>query len=148
MRAACVGRSCGISTAAGCRGSAPRHSLTPDCAKGQIHEVRIFASAALLGLLAPRPAAKKKSKLPGPQPAAAPQQALFSGYPLVRPPRPHRFQISSDGTWVRTEGPGYPAYRYTYRGEIYGFLRPTLFTYGYEHEMQENGPFSLNGQWH
>ena len=50
--------------------------------------------------------------------------------------------------WVRTEGPGYPAYRYTYRGETYGFPRPAIFTYGYEHEMQENGPFTLNGQWH
>ncbi len=109
---------------------------------------RIFASVALLGLLAP--AARGQEEIEAPraqQRAAAPPQGA-SGYPLVRPPRPHRFQISSYGTWVRTEGPGYPAYRYTYRGEIYGFLRPTLFTYGYEHEMQENGPFSLNGQWH
>ncbi len=81
-------------------------------------------------------------------PVRPPAGAAQPGAPQAGPPRRHRFQISSFGVWVRTDAPGYPAYRYTYRGEIYGFQRPAIFQYGYEHEMQENGPYSLNGNWH
>ena len=102
---------------------------------------RLLVTVALVALWVAPAAGQEQIETPRPAPQAAPR-------PGVRPPRPHRFQISSFGVWVRTDAPGYPAYRYTYRGEIYGFQRPAIFQYGYEHEMQENGPFSLNGQWH
>ena len=116
---------------------------------------RMVCSLALLAALAqgvmaqeevgaPRPLRGLLAAPAQPAPPTAPQSA-------PQPPQPgrqHRFRISSYGAWVRTTGPGYPAYRYTYRGETSGFLRPTLFTYGYEHEYQDNGPFTLNGQWH
>ena len=83
------------------------------------------------------------------------QEPIHAPAPLAEPqPQPQgprhqrRFKVAPFGVWVRTNAPGYPAYRYTYRGEIYGAQRPAIFQYGYEHEMQENGPFSLNGQWH
>ena len=101
---------------------------------------RMLASVALLLLWATAAPAQEQIETPRAAQAARPQAG--------RPPRPHRFQISSFGVWVRTDAPGYPAYRYTYRGEVYGFPRPAIYTYGYEHEMQENGPFTLNGQWH
>jgi hypothetical protein len=107
---------------------------------------RIFALVALLTLwVAP---VRAQEIVRTPQPVQPDQASQADRIRAPRPTRPHRFQISSFGVWVRTEGPGYPAYRYTYRGETYGFPRPAIFTYGYEHEMQENGPFTLNGQWH
>ncbi len=101
---------------------------------------RILISVVLLSLSAVSAWGQEQVETPRPVQAVDPRTG--------RPPRQRRFQIAPFGVWVRTEGPGYPAYRYTYRGEIEGFLRPAIFTYGYEHEMQENGPFSLNGQWH
>ena len=35
--------------------------------------------------------------------------------------------------WVRTDGPGYPAYRYTYSGQKDGFPLPAIFQSGSEH---------------
>jgi hypothetical protein len=62
-------------------------------------------------------------------------------------PTPQRFRISSFGVWVRTNATGKPAYRYTYSGQADGLSPPAIFTYGYEHTMQENGPNTLNGPW-
>ena len=103
---------------------------------------RILTSVALLALYAAP--AFGQEQIETPRPAQVAPQVTAQGTRV----RPRRFQISSYGVWVRTDAPGYPAYRYTYRGETYGFQRPALFTYGNEHQMQENGPFSLNGQWH
>ncbi len=105
---------------------------------------RILVSVALLVLSVTPAPAQEQIETPRPAQAVGPQAAP----PQAGRPRTHRFQISSWGVWVRTDAPGYPAYRYTYRGEIYGFQRPAIFQYGNEHQMQENGPFSLNGQWH
>lgn len=52
----------------------------------------------------------------------------------VAPPRHQpRFRYSSYGVWVRTNGPGYPAYRYTYRGQKDNFPLPAIFQSGMEH---------------
>jgi hypothetical protein len=50
------------------------------------------------------------------------------------PPRHQpRFKYSSYGVWVRTMGPGYPAYRYTWRGQKDNFPMPAIFQSGSEH---------------
>jgi hypothetical protein len=64
---------------------------------------------------------------------AAPPQANQPG-PTVAPPRHQpRFKYSSYGVWVRTDGPGYPAYRYTWRGQKDNFPMPAIFQSGSEH---------------
>jgi hypothetical protein len=68
--------------------------------------------------------------------AAPPQSSPPSGQPgeVVQPPRhQHRWRYSSYGVWVRTNGPGYPAYRYTYRGQQDNFPLPAIFQSGSEH---------------
>jgi hypothetical protein len=60
---------------------------------------------------------------------------------VVAPPRHHpRFQYSSYGVWVRTNAPGYPAYRYTYRGQKDNFPLPAIFMSGSEHTNYTYGP--------
>jgi hypothetical protein len=56
------------------------------------------------------------------------------------PKHPHRLKYSSYGVWVRTNAPGYPAYKYTYRGHINGFPEPGIFIYGSEHTNLTYGP--------
>jgi hypothetical protein len=57
--------------------------------------------------------------------------------PNMRPPL--RSRIESVGVWVKTNGPGYPAYRYTYRGAKDGFPPPAWLFYGYPHSGDETG---------
>jgi len=81
--------------------------------------VALFALTASSALAAQPPA-----DLPGVQPAPS----------VVRPPRHQpRFKYSSYGVWVRTDGPGYPAYRYTWRGQKDNFPMPAIFQSGSEH---------------
>ncbi len=63
-----------------------------------------------------------------------------NGQPNTQPPgasapRRHqpRWRCSSYGQWVRTMGPGYPAYRYTYSGQKDNFPMPAIFQSGSEH---------------
>jgi hypothetical protein len=68
--------------------------------------------------------------------------SAFAGQP-ARPKYaqpPHRLRYSSYGVWVRTNAPGYPAYKYTYRGKINGFPEPGIFIYGSEHTNLTYGP--------
>ena len=68
---------------------------------------RLIMGVALLALTA----------LIGPgQPGRSRPARQPTGQRGVAPPRHQpRFKYSSYGVWVRTMGPGYPAYRYTYR---------------------------------
>ncbi len=51
-----------------------------------------------------------------------------------------RYKYSSYGTWVKTMGPGYPAYRYTYSGQKDNFPLPAIFQSGSEHTNYTGGP--------
>lgn len=53
--------------------------------------------------------------------------------------RPIRSRLESVGVWVKTNGPGYPAYRYTYRGASDGFPPPAWLYYGYPHSGDGSG---------
>jgi hypothetical protein len=67
---------------------------------------------------------------------ATPPQTPPTGQPgeTVGPPRHQpRWRYSSYGVWVRTNAPGYPAYRYTYRGQKDNFPMPAIFQSGSEH---------------
>ena len=52
---------------------------------------------------------------------------------------PPRYRYSSFGVWVKTNAPGYPAYRYTYRGAADGFPPPAYLYYGYPHSGDGSG---------
>jgi len=53
--------------------------------------------------------------------------------------RPLRSRLETVGVWVKTNGPGYPAYRYTYRGASDGFPPPAWLYYGYPHSGDGSG---------
>ena len=71
--------------------------------------------------------------------ADCPPQGQPAATDARRPARPphhrhlQRFKYSSYGVWVRTMGPGYPAYRYTYSGQKDNFPLPAIFQSGSEH---------------
>ena len=88
---------------------------------------RLILGVALLVLTA-------SSALAAPPPANPPAE-------VVGPPRHQpRFRYSSYGVWVRTNAPGYPAYRYTYRGQKDNFPLPAIFQSGSEHTNYTYGP--------
>ncbi|HEX4143017.1 MAG TPA: hypothetical protein VHY91_05665 [Pirellulales bacterium] len=64
---------------------------------------------------------------------AAPPTANPPGNSVIPPRHQPRFKYSSYGVWVRTNGPGYPAYRYTWRGQKDNFPMPAIFQSGSEH---------------
>jgi hypothetical protein len=84
---------------------------------------RWFLGVALLALTA-------SSALAAPPQAGQPGQ---SGPTVAAPRHQPRFKYSSYGVWVRTDGPGYPAYRYTWRGQKDNFPMPAIFQSGSEH---------------
>ena len=53
---------------------------------------------------------------------------------------PPRYRYGSYGVWVKTNAPGYPAYRYTYRGASSNFPPPAHLYYGYPHSGDGTGP--------
>ncbi|HTU25900.1 MAG TPA: hypothetical protein VMF30_10915 [Pirellulales bacterium] len=92
---------------------------------------RLILGAWLLAIAASTAVADPPTnELPPPQtnpPANPPARAAM-------PPRhQQRWRYSSYGVWVRTNGPGYPAYRYTWRGQKDNFPMPAIFHSGSEH---------------
>jgi hypothetical protein len=68
------------------------------------------------------------------------RQATPESTPAQPPRHYQRFKYSSYGVWVRTNAPGYPAYRYTYSGQKDGFPMPAIFQSGMEHSNWTYGP--------
>ena len=94
---------------------------------------RLMLAAGLVAALAASAGADPPVAQPAPQPQAAnqgppPGMQRSGAHPLL-----HRFRYSSYGVWVRTMGPGYPAYRYTYAGQKDNFPLPAIFQSGMEH---------------
>jgi hypothetical protein len=110
---------------------------------------RLMLGFATLGLLvstaAAAPPIPPQNELPAP-PQAGPQNPP-PNQPQANQPDPRympgpasqrhllqrRYRYSSYGTWVKTMGPGYPAYRYTYSGQKDNFPLPAIFQSGMEH---------------
>jgi hypothetical protein len=88
-------------------------------------------------------APQEPQTLPAPREEAQ-QQPRQNASPPGPPPHRHfflqRYKYSSYGAWVKTMGPGYPAYRYTYSGQKDNFPLPAIFQSGSEHTNYTGGP--------
>ncbi len=84
-----------------------------------------------------QPQSVEPQTLPPPQNAQEQPQQLKGAMMPGPASHPHMFlkcfKYSSYGTWVKTMGPGYPAYRYTYSGQKDNFPLPAIFQSGSEH---------------
>jgi hypothetical protein len=109
---------------AGSKGVAPAGGESPqDRLEGDFPMKRLFLAVVLLALTVSSGWAAPPQSGPTNPPAGT-----------VVPPRHHaRWRYSSYGVWVRTMGPGYPAYRYTYSGQKDNFPMPAIFQSGSEH---------------